>query len=463
MCLLKWKLAEEKTGLKLINTKTTAMKKTILSLFAFMLTAGSFAQNENKFEKIDRLLNYFYENNKFMGSVTIREKEKVVFEKAYGFADVENKIRATPDTKYKIGSITKMFTSSILFQLVEEKKITLDTKLSAFYPEIKNADSISIHQLLTHQSGIYNYTDDPGFTEALKSTQTKSAMLKRIAGYEPAFKPGSTAQYSNSNYVLLGYIIEDITKKSYKANINDRITKPHGLKDTYYYSKVNSKRKEAYSYTFENGSWQKVDEWDSSVAFAAGALTSTPNDLTKFIKALFDGKVIKKETLAQMITLEQGYGSGILIFPFGERRFYGHNGGIEAFTSTLGYYPKDDLSISMIQNGNNYDSNEVMIGILSCYYKLPYTFPNLNTFDVPAEVLKSYEGLYTTTELPFKVKIVATGNTLKAIATGGQGEFELTPVSNNEFVFNPASLSMTFTASGFILEQGGTRTEFRKE
>ena len=120
MCLLKWKLAEEKTGLKLINTKTTAMKKTILSLFAFMLTAGSFAQNENKFEKIDRLLNYFYENNKFMGSVTIREKEKVVFEKAYGFADVENKIRATPDTKYKIGSITKIFTSSILFQLVDE-------------------------------------------------------------------------------------------------------------------------------------------------------------------------------------------------------------------------------------------------------------------------------------------------------------------------------------------------------
>lgn len=439
------------------------MKKNILSLFVLMFTVGAAAQNENKFEKIDRLLNYFYENNKFMGSVTIREKDKVVFERAYGFADVDAKIKATPDTKYKIGSITKMFTSAIIFQLVEEKKLTLDTKLSKFYPEIKHADSISIHQMLTHQSGIYNYTDDTGFSAVLKTPQTKSAMLKRIASYAPAFKPGATAEYSNSNFTLLGYIIEDITKKPYKANVNDRITKPLGLKDTYYYSKINSKRKEAYSYTFENGKWKKSDEWDASVAYAAGALISTPNDLTEFIKALFDGKIVKKETLNQMITLEQGYGSGILIFPFGERRFYGHNGGIEAFSSSLGYYPKDDMSIAMIQNGNNYDTNEVMIGILSCYYKLPYTFPNLITFTVTPEVLKSYEGLYTTTELPFKVKIVASDNALRAIATGGQGEFELIPVSNNQFVFNPASIVMTFSSSGFILEQGGTSTQFKKE
>lgn len=439
------------------------MKKNILSLFVLMFTVGAVAQNENKFEKIDRLLNYFYENNKFMGSVTIREKDKVVFERAYGFADVDAKIKATPDTKYKIGSITKMFTSAIIFQLVEEKKLTLDTKLSKFYPEIKNADSISIHQMLTHQSGIYNYTDDTGFSTVLKTPQTKSAMLKRIASYTPAFKPGATAEYSNSNFILLGYIIEDITKKPYKANVNERITKPLGLKDTYYYSKINSKRKEAYSYTFENGKWKKSDEWDASVAYAAGALISTPNDLTEFIKALFDGKIVKKETLNQMITLEQGYGSGILIFPFGERRFYGHNGGIEAFSSSLGHYPKDDMSIAMIQNGNNYDTNEIMIGILSCYYKLPYTFPNLTTFTVTPEILKSYEGLYTTTELPFKVKIVAADNALRAIATGGQGEFELIPVSNNQFVFNPASIVMTFSSSGFILEQGGTSTQFKKE
>ena len=114
------------------------MKRLLISLFALLLAVPAFSQTEGaKYRKIDSLLTYLYENNKFMGSVAIREKGEVVFEKAYGFADAEAKIPATEDTKYKIGSITKMFTASIIFQLIEEKKLKLDSKLSEFFPKIK--------------------------------------------------------------------------------------------------------------------------------------------------------------------------------------------------------------------------------------------------------------------------------------------------------------------------------------
>lgn len=440
------------------------MKKTFFSLLAFVLASPLFAQNDAaKFRKIDSLLNYLYTNNKFMGSIAIQEKGKVVFEKAYGFAEVESKTKASPKTKYKIGSITKMFTSVIVFQLIEEKKLKLDTKLSEFFPKIKNADKITIGDMLNHKSGIYNYTDNPDFANYKNKLQNRRDMLNRIESASAAFEPGTKAEYSNSNYLLLGYIIQDVTKKTYKENVMSRIVAKAGLKDTYYYSKVNTKKNEAYSYSLEAGKWTKTEEWHESIAGAAGALQSTPAELTKFIKALFDGKLIKKESLDEMTTLDMGFGKGIFAFPFIERKFFGHNGGIESFTSILGYYPKDDLAISVLLNGVDYNPNEIMIGVLSCYYKLPYIFPNFKSAKLDESILKKYEGFYTNPELPFKVDIKLVNGILTAHATD-QGSFPLNPLSETEFNFDPAGITITFNAKGFTLKQAdGSTSQFTKE
>lgn len=438
------------------------MKKILFLLIALALTDFATAQTEPKFRKIDSLLEYFSSSNKFMGSIAIREKDKVVFEKAYGYADAENNTKATPETKYKIGSITKMFTSAIVFQLIEEKKLTLDTKLSEFFPQIKNAESITISNLLNHSSGIFNFTNDPGFTTYNTTMQTRKAMLERIAGFEPAFEPGTTADYSNSNYMLLGYIIEDITKQRYKDAVAERVIKKAGLKNTYYYSKINPRRNEAFSYNYDGNNWVKNEEWHESVVFAAGALQSTPNDLNQFIKALFDGKIIKKQSLEEMTKTDFGYGKGIFAFPFGERKFFGHTGGIESFSANLGYYPKDEMSICLLINGNNYDSNDIMIGILSIYYKLPYQFPNLTTATVAPEVLKSYEGTYASPGVPLKINIKLANGTLMAQATG-QGAFPLNPLSDTEFNFDPAGIIITFKKDAFTITQGGTATDFIRE
>jgi CubicO group peptidase (beta-lactamase class C family) len=461
-----------RTGLKHIKQQNTSvhkiyktiMKKLVLSLFVLALTATTvFGQAEAKFKKIDSLLNYFYANNKFMGAIAIREGNKVVFEKAYGFADAENKVKAAANTKYKIGSITKMFTSAIIFQLIEEKKLTLDTKLSVFYPQIKNADKITISNLLNHSSGIFNFTSDPGFTSFNTIHQTKEMMLNRLAGYKADFDPGAKAEYSNSNYMLLGYIIEDITKKPYKESVAERVVKKAGLKNTYYYGAIDPKKNEAFSYSFNGKAWEKREQWEESLVFAAGALQSTPADLTQFIKALFDGKIIKKESLAEMTKMEHGYGRGIFNFPFGERKFFGHNGGIEGFTSVLGYYPKEDMSFSLTVNGDNYDANDIVIGILSGYYKLPYRFPNLKTVSVDEAVLKSYEGTYASPTVPLKLTLKVVSGQLTAQATG-QGPFPLNAVSPTEFIFDAAGIKVKFKSSSvFTIEQGGSLNEFTKE
>lgn len=440
------------------------MKKTFLTLLTLLLVIPAFAQREGaKFNKIDSLLTYLYNNNKFMGSVAIQEKGQVVFEKAYGFADVDNSIKANTNTKYKTGSITKMFTSAIIFQLVEEKQLKLNAKLSDFFPKIKNADKITIADLLNHKSGIYNYTDDPKFADYNTKLQNRKDMATRLESYPSAFEPGERTEYSNSNYLLLGYIIQDVTKKSYKENVANRIIKKAGLKNTYYFTKVNPKKNEAYSYSFVNGKWSKTEEWHESVASGAGAITSTGADLTKFIKALFDGKIIKKESLDIMTQMDNAYGSGIFAFPFIERKFYGHNGGIESFNSVLGYYPKEQLGFALLVNGDNYNYNDIVMGILSCYYKLPYPFPNLNSATVDENILKSYEGVYSTPSLPFKVDIKLVNGELIAHATD-QGSFPLNPLSENVFNFDPAGITMTFTKKGFTLKQAdGMITEFTKE
>ena len=438
------------------------MKKTLTLLFTIAYAATSFGQTEPRMRKLDSLMNHFASNDKFMGSLTIREKDKVIFEKAYGYADAENKVPANAQTKYKIGSITKMFTSAIIFQLIEAKKLTLNTKLSEFYPKVKNADKITIAQLLGHQTGIFNFTDADDFESYIETQQTKKQMVERIEGFDSVFEPGTKAEYSNSNYMLLGYIIQDITKKSYKENVNERIIKKLGLKNTAYYGKINPQKNEAYSYSYINGNWGKIDEWHESATFAAGGLQSTTTDLTKFAKALFDGKIIKKESLDEMIKIESGYGKGIFAFPFGERRFYGHTGGIEGFESTLGYYPKEDMSVALVANGANYDTNDIMIGVLSIYYKIPYPFPNLITVDVAPEILKGYEGEYSSDSHPLKIVIKYEQGKLMAQATG-QGAFPLNPLSETEFNFDPAKITVKFKKDAFTIIQGSHIDEFTKE
>jgi CubicO group peptidase (beta-lactamase class C family) len=437
------------------------MKKSLSILFLF-LSLSTFAQ-EIRFARIDSLLNYLYENDKFMGSLCIRQGDEVVFKQAYGFYDATKGLRANGATKYKIGSISKTFTATMIMQLVEEKKILLNTKLNRFFPKIDQSDKITIEHLLYQRTGIKDYANaDATLTDVLGKPNTKELILKKIENYSSMFEPDSQHEYSNSNYFILGLIIEKSTKKSFAENLKIRISDKLELKNTYYTNeKTDVTKRESYSYTFNGEYWDKIDEWNNDIAFSSGGIISTPEDLTKFIHSLFKGNLVTPASLELMKTLKDTYGMALIRFPFGERKFYGHNGKIEGFGSTMGYYEKDDLTISLIVNGENYSQNDIMIGILSIYYKLPYPFPNFKKLD--AELIQKYSGTFASKDIPLKITVFEKEGNLLAQATG-QPSFPLTFSRDDVFVFAAAGIEMEFTSStSFILKQGGQKFNFTKE
>jgi CubicO group peptidase (beta-lactamase class C family) len=436
------------------------MKK-ILLLFLFGLSSV-FAQTD-KFQKIDSLLNFLYTNNKFMGSLSILEKDKIVFSKAYGLAELSSGKKLDPATKLKIGSITKTFTATMIMQLVDEKKLSLDTKLSQFYPKVVNADKITIAMLLHHRTGIPDFlNDDPTVAQYIYIENKKADLLKRIEGYTSAFEPDSQFKYSNSNYNLLGYIVEDITKKSYAENLNTRIVKKLGLKNTLLPVKINPSQNEGYSFTFNGSVWEQTPEWHNSLAFAAGAIASTPDDLNLFLSGLFNGKLVSAASLAQMKTIKDGYGKGLVIAPFEERKFYGHTGGIENFRAAAGYNIEEKTGFAIVVNGDNFNRNDIMIGVLSLFYEKDYQFPDVKGFAVSETLRAKYVGTYSSKSVPIKITIAENNGQLTAQATG-QSAFPLTATSETEFVFETAGIQLIFSDQKMVLKQGGMEFEFIKE
>ncbi len=426
----------------------------------------SFGQNNLDTKKLDSLLDQLSAKNKFMGSLTISKNDQLLYNKAYGFSFVngKEKRKATTETKYRIGSITKMFTSVMIFQLIEEKKLSLDTKLAEYFLEIPNANTITISNLMNHRSGIHNLTDDSTYLDWNTKLQTEEEMVAKIISHAPDFAANEKTAYSNSNYVLLGYIIEKITKKDYASNLKERITNKIGLKNTYYGGKTDLNANESYSYSFVDGKWIQEAVTDMSVPHGAGAIVATTNDLTKFITALFQGKLISKSSLDSMTSLTDHFGRGIFSLPFYEKNAFGHTGGIDKFTSALSYFSDDSMAIAFCTNGLDYNMNDIALGVLSIYYNKPYEIPSLKEIHIDPEFLKKYDGVYSSKEIPIKLTVKSEGNKLTAQATG-QSPFPLKPVSETEFTFAAAKISIEFNKekNELILKQNGAKYIMSKE
>lgn len=449
------------------------MRKNIslAALFSAAIITSATAQPTFNKAKMDSFFNAIELNNKGMGSIAIAKNGKVLYSKSTGYAYSGNdrKIHADYATKYRIGSITKMFTTTMVFQLVEEGKLTLNTPLDKYFPKVPNAKKITIGNLLNHHSGIHNFTDDSTYTTWNQNAHTQAQMLDIIIKGGSDFAPGSKGEYSNSNFILLGYIVEKITGQTYKDALAKRITSKLGLANTYCGSKTNKDNNEAYSYTIMPGDAPNVSlmqetETDMSVPGGAGSIVSTPIELTVFINALFTGKLVKPSSLEQMKTIKDNYGMGLFQLPFGNKKGYGHTGGIDGFSSSLGYFPDDSLAIAYCNNGNVYGTNEIMIGALSIYYNRPFEIPTFKTYPITAAELEPLKGVYASKQIPLKITITTKGNIMYAQATG-QPAFPLEATDKNSFKFDQADVVLLFNAEKheMTLKQGGGEFTFVKE
>lgn len=437
------------------------------NLISFLLLSLAFhiasAQGFDK-DKLDAYFNVLENNNKFMGSVALIDKGKIVYERSLGFTDVETKTKATADSKYRIGSISKTFCSALTFKAVEEKKIRLDTRLNNYYPKIKHADKITIGHLLSHRSGIHNFTDDESYMQWNTQKKTEQELLDIIEKGGSDFEPNSKASYSNSNYVLLSYILQKIYKKEYSEILKEKILTPLQLKNTSVGTKINLQNNEAYSYGFTGEGWEKGSETDMFVPMGAGNIISTPGDLMIFANALFSGKVVSAKSVEQMKTIVDDYGMGLFQFPFYERKSYGHTGGIDGFSSMFGYFIDEQIGFAITSNGSNYENNNIAIALLSAVFNKPYNIPDFKSFTLASEDLDSYLGIYSSRDIPLKMTITKKGNVLFAQATG-QSSFPLDATEKHKFKFAAAGVVIEFDPANktMLLKQGGGRYNFIKD
>lgn len=440
------------------------MKKILIICLVTLLTTTCVSQTFNK-QRLDSLFQVLEKKEKFMGSIAISKNGTILYSNAIGYADLETSKKATTATKYRIGSISKIFTAALILKSIEENKLTFNQTLDKYFPQIENAKKITIENLLNHRSGIYNFTNDLTYLKYNTLPKSQKEMIEIIAKGKSDFEPNSKADYSNSNYVLLSYILEKIYKKDYSLILNEKIIKPLGLKNTYYGGKTNLTNNESYSYSFKN-KWIKETETDMSIPMGAGAMVSNPTDLTIFIEQLFAGKIISQKSLTTMKMMKEKYGMGIFEFPYFDKKSYGHTGGIDGFQSVVSYFPEDKLSVSLTSNGILYANNNVLLCALSCYFDKPFKIPTFEKVEVEvsSEILDLYTGQYKSSQIPLKISITRNENKLFAQATG-QSAFPLEASTSNSFKFEQAGIILVFDSikNEMTLKQGGKEFLFTKE
>ena len=438
--------------------------KSYISILFFLLlfSASSYAQKLNT-ARLDSLMQILEANNVFMGSVAISQNGKILYSKAVGYADVESSVKSTTETKYRIGSISKMFTAAMIFKAVEEKKLTLDKTIDSYFPSVENAKKITIGNLLNHRSGIHSFTDDSDYLSWCTQPKSVKEIVDIVAKGKSEFEPGSKAKYSNSNYILLSVILEKIYKKPYGELLQSKIVKPMCLQNTYMGGKINIENKECYSYRF-NEKWIKAMETDMSVPLGAGAVVSNPADLTLFIQGLFSGKIISQGSLTQMTTMTENFGMGMFLYPLYNMKLYGHTGGIDGFSSMLTIMPEDNVSVAITSNGSSFSINTIMLDALSCFYGKPFEIPSFKTIALSSEELDKYLGVYASSQLPLKITITKNGNKLTAQGTGQQ-PFGLDAFDKNLFKGINGMIVLEFKpeAGQMVLKQGGATFLFTRE
>ena len=351
----------------------------------FLLSPISFSQS--KPEKIDELLNRYLEYRLFNGSALVADNGEVIFKKGYGLANMEWNIPNSYDTKFRLGSITKQFTSMLIMQLVQKDKIKLEDKITDYLPFYRKdiGDKVTIEMLLTHTSGIPSYTNQPDFFEKTsKQYYAPDDFIKEYCSEDLEFEPGTKFNYNNSGYFILGGTIEHVTGKTYEEALLENIIKPLELSETGYdnFESIINKRAAGYEKT---GSGYSIAPYlDMALPYAAGSLYSTVEDLYKWDMALLNDKLLPKKYMDDIFTgrvdarnSKYAYGWFIDTVSLAEQEFvvYNHGGGINGFNTINYIIPQKGQVVILFSNAGGAPLNNITNAIISILNGQDYKFP----------------------------------------------------------------------------------------
>ncbi len=363
--------------------------KTVLALVLFAFTA--LAADSSTPQKIDVLLTRYKELGIFNGSALVAEQTQIVMKKGYGMANFEWNIPNAPDTKFRLGSISKQFTSALILQLVEQGKVDLRAPITQYLPDYpaKTGDKVTVHQLLNHTSGIIGYTELPSFGAKAREPYTPAKFVETFSKLDLLFAPGTKFSYSNSGYFLLGYIAEKVTGKSYETLLRERIFNVAGMADSGYDNTrpLLLKRAAGYDATFDG--YVNTGYLDMSQPYAAGSLYSTVEDLYKWDQALYGDKILsaasKEKTFTPGIS---DYGYGWTIHKKDGVTTIEHGGGINGFNTLITRNPETKRLIVLLNNAGGAPLSAMAEGIRAILNGKEATMPK-----TPASkaLVKTYE------------------------------------------------------------------------
>ncbi|MBM4160324.1 MAG: tetratricopeptide repeat protein [Ignavibacteria bacterium] len=362
-------------------------------VIATLLATYHLGEAQNKAKLIDDLMQKYYQYGQFNGTVLVAEQGKVVFKKGYGEANKEWNIPNTPDTKFRLGSITKQFTSMLILQLVDEGKIKVEGKLTDYIPEYPKAagDKVTVYHLLTHTSGIPSYTSMPDFNrEYARNPYAPTDFIKFFWDLPLEFEPGTKFVYNNSGYFLLGVIIEKVTGKAYAQVLEERIFQPLGMKNSGYDLSAPVLTKRAAGYEKRSGGFVNASYVDMTLPYAAGALYSTVEDLFLWDQALTTGRLLSKESVEALFTPRipmssrpgapyYAYGWSVGKVALGKSQdsvsTIGHGGGINGFNTLLTRVPDMKTFVVLLNNTGGAQLGAMTQSILGILYGKPYAEP----------------------------------------------------------------------------------------
>jgi len=402
----------------------------------------------------------------FMGSVLVARDGKVLFSNGYGFANIEHNVPNTVDTKFRLGSITKQFAAVAVLQLEEQGKLSVKDPMCNYIPDCPDTwKPITIHHLLTHTSGLFNYTNDPEvYAKKIMLPSSQLESLEKIRNRPLRFSVGEKFEYSNSGYLALGAIIEKASGMTWDGYIKKSVLVAADMRDSGADDHAAVIKNRAAGYMGE----KNAPYHDMTVPGAAGALYSTVQDLLRWDQALYSEKLLKKQNIERLFQPEKAkYAYGWLVDKQHGRTVYMHGGGIHGFTTTISRFPDEKLLVVALSNNSARATGKIGTDLAGIFLGVDVKPPTSRTaITLPAETLEMFVGKYQLAPTAI-ITIARDGAQLTAQLTG-QDAFPIFPESKNSFFFRIVDAQLTFDidaagkVTGVTLHQNGRNMPAKK-
>ncbi|HSP40768.1 MAG TPA: serine hydrolase [Gillisia sp.] len=354
--------------------------KTVFLFVAILLSISEIVIAQDLEKQLDPIFEKEYADNEPGATVLVSQNGKILYRKAFGKANLELDVPMKPENVFELGSITKQFTAVAILQLMEEGKLSLEDPLSKYIPDYPRGNEIKIHHLLNHTSGIKSYTDLPSFIALARTDMTPTELIAVTKDLPMDFSPGEKYQYNNSAYIILGHIIEQVSKMPYEEYIQKKIFTPLGMNNSYYGSKSTIIPNRASGYQPTGDGYKNADYLSMTLPYAAGSLMSTVDDMLLWNQAVHNNTFISeksKQLAFKNYNRNDGkpiyYGYGWAVNEIAGIPTVEHGGGIFGYTTSGVYVPTENLYVIVLTNTNAKSPDNVALQAAATVLKMPLT------------------------------------------------------------------------------------------